>query len=1416
MIECLYQWSYKYPRSSTNKDQYSVFTEAVSQLERYNISRIERLGQLLFDDPLADIEIASISSQQKHPSSSQLQTPRAAPTVKLDQSMKVAVHRGLHKMRDNGAAFTDTLNHKDDMHFDDVESLFNLTIELYSTLKPTFGVVASSSDVDFENERKAILNERHFINNSHILFVRFKKGEMNFQQFRHWVGVLHTNYVNNIKSQELNQETPVILEAVSAPLSPKEKAFVQGNFFDSPENPKSEREEIKQVDDFFDFKKLEAAQPPIKQEQDIFTSFGFPQIIHQNQDVRIEVDQYFGIQQPIKVESPPDDNHVEALLDPRDPNDNSAIGLIKSKQVSQLSRIEESHSGGHDIKTYKTHDLGAIMNDPNLSIPSNIRDSVGKIAAARANLHLSHPEFETSGMGVRNSLQSSFHQSRINLSHQSGRNVSNVKIGSKKSVVSSMNREEKHSHHNKVEWFDPVPDFAKLIEPDSGHFKNKQSDGSKNHVDEFFSVRSIGERKVSYEPEPQTVNSVWDNSISLTPDKVLEGHNGITQKQFHFTDNNHTRAQLETIKESPKTYIEQDTPHNGLISPTLAERTPQSQEVHSKLPRIQSLVVRHSPTADFGSVDDQGKQPNIENRSTGMKDQLPHAIVAHNQDNSHLISKINRLESMLVEKDLQSSIEKRERAEEVDSLNSTLAKLTQDNLNLKKSSMSLTAIDANLHDQLSILIREKASLSTDVKQKDIQINNLKQQVEALFYESTEKINSQNNLIEQLTQKQQELTKENRQLSTANSRLGLVAHSSAGTDDLVSKLEDQVISLKGQLTASQIELNQTKANSAGIEHLGKDQEAFYHACQEQVEKIRANFESTVKQISEAHDRESVQTGEAHRSEVRRLTQKVKDLEKQIMSQTIMSISKINLTPASPSIRNSEGNTAEGRRINFNDPVHQHGQAQIDRLEEELLQAKQDLIRKEVDIGYLRDDVARKDNQLDAAQSRIEKQTKELSENKEASLQQLHTYYAKEKALQESNRKLGELMKKYTDLLKSLETREHESAMLRKELNEYHSRLMRITDKHASEIASMSRGSHHDLELSKLRDINDMNDKKIVELVENGLQVRHRIVELETDIEIMNKSMQTSKDLMCKTEAENHKIKEVMFLQKKKIVGIEERLLDGDIAIGQAARLKQEISFYKVLLKEMLPRMEDLGMGSLTKDVERLINASLPVFTIVDTKQVLTADEESITRHGIDEIHLKTDRLHTHEQSERLSAERSVRSDSIVQDAIVEPEKTTQVYESVWKSQRSLTASMHETKFEIRDASMRDESKKSMQIKPLGKTVSFSVQDNEPLPLIVKIDEPQNLEGKILKPQIDTVHDYRQELESMIQQESDREFTKETCLNRSGMFFQNEFVNFFLEGISRDAKTGHTLVHTRLVVAGPTTVTDISLKNHSMLR
>lgn len=1407
-IECLYQWSYLYPRASKNKNQPSVFSQAVDHLASYRITPMERVGLQLFNNPLADISQFTDKSQSRQPPSSTLVTPKSTPVDIIDPSMKEEVHAGLRKMRQNAVAFMEALNKDEQLSVEDAEDLFNRTISLYSTLKSTFGVVSSSLDSNFEQERKAILNERHFINNSHVMFARYKKGEMTLQQFRHGVGILHTNYMKHINSEVLEQSPPEIFETESTNLAPQQLAFAQGNFFHSPGNQKSKEEELSHSKDFFDFKNDVQSGTKGKQDHNIFTSFGFPQIAQNNARVNIVSDPNMEVNQPVQVESPPnvgspnDDRHTKG------PDYKPAIELKKVRSSNQLSKIEESNSADNEAAFHRPVDMGALMGDATLSLPIEIRGSVGRMAAARMNLNSSHPEFETSGMGVRNSLQSSQHHSRMNQSHQSGKQTSNVKIGSKKSPRSSEVKVDDPYTHEKIEWFDPVPDFAKIIEPNSSQLKEKPSDGSKFNAEEFFSVRSMGDRKTSFGQDMIAGNSVWENSQVNTPDKVTDDHHALSSKKFQFSDNCIKRPQLETIRESPKTPMEQETPRQIMPIIFPVDTTPQSQQAHSKLPQIESNFVRYSDSPTAAQNEQQATTSVIDDSTFGLMNKMRLPSVTPSPDTSHLMSKISRLESFLVEKDLQLSIEKRERAEEVESLNITLAKLTQDNIDMKKKSSNFSTIDANLHDQLSTLIREKAVLSADIKRKDMEINTLKQQVEALFYESTEKINSQNNLIEQLASKQQELLKENRQLSTANSRLGLNAHSNAGTHDLVSKLEDQVISLKGELTAAQIELNQCKANSSGIEHLGKDQEAFYKACQEQVEKIRANFERTIKQISEAHDRETIQTTEAHRSEVRRLTQKAKDLEKQIMNQTIMSISKINLTPASPSIRLNGSDSNGGRGLHFTDPVHQHGQAQIDRLEAELLQAKQDLIRKEVDLGYLKDDVARKDDQLDAAQSLIDKQTKELSASKEASLEQLHTYYAKEKALQESNRKFGELMKKYTELLKSLETREHESAMLRKELNEYHSRLMRITDKHAAEIESVVKGTHHDSEMVKLREINELNDRKIGELVATNLQLKQRMIELETDLELQLKTVEADRESKRNVESENHKIKEIMFLQKKKILGLEEKILECDLAVGQAARLRQEISLYKLLLKEILPRLDDLGMGSLSKDVESLINAPFPVFTPPSQKQQLSQEEESMIKTGIAQINLK----HLNPSKLNLSGQNSLHN-SVHKDSHFPIEssinhQSNQAYESVWKSQHSLAASLHDTKFEVRADSRPESPQKSQQIKTLGKTVSFSVQDQEPLPQIAKVEVAE------IKPTVkeNRIRDYREVLESMVATESDRETIRDACLNRSGLFFQNEFINFFLEGINRDPKSGDTTVHTRLVVAEPITLLELGLQNH----
>lgn len=1404
LVECIFQWSFLHPTSKTDPRHPSLYQKGADYLVANNIKRDERLGFSLYQDPLVKTVFIKTKEQTSAAPNPSSEVKDATSSLPLDPKLKPVVREGIRRMRANASEFMGVINSNKSISVSEANDLFNRTITLYNYFKADFNQVLGSSDPAFEKEKKMVQNERFLINNAHVLFGKYKGAQLKDFEFTNGVGDLYQTYLAKIGTERLEPESPVP-ENLKKLAEAKAQDKMMSDFFSEPSKPVVQEPNLQASVDFFNFDNVPKATNQTLSHQDVFSSFGFPPTAPE--PIAIKGDP--PIERKKSTQSHAEKSSVRSIQEVRDPIDRHLV----------ISEVVRSGPAGEFEKREPVPDPGSRLGDPSFSIPSHLRTSVEKVAAARSNLFASQGEMDASQHGHRASGAQSQH-SRASVSQHGNRQANNVKITMKKApqvIVNQPAFDDHMSHSNKSGWFDPVPDLSKVLEDGNNSLISKKpANLSKfgNKTEEFFSVRSGGEGKMDlHHNEHSIISPRLENSLSMTPDKVLLGLNNQAghqpAKKFTFEEPKDEPIQAADNTNSPYVFKEELLiDHHAHPLPVVGQPADPRPDLKKEISEenLLRVPVSHHQMERKGSgekdVSFSGGKDKDEHLPAPNPVLFEESVVVQG-----LKQKVIFLETEIANKNYDAWALNTRHEQEVETLRKAIADLKMENLEIKKQAASLESFDQDLHQQLASLLQENAAISLELSKASNENVLLKQQFDSLRRESTEKIKQQNQSIQVAESAYRQLFQESRELSAANSRMvaRLAAVKTSGSE--THGLEADILALKSELNKARADLNQAQVLNISYEHLGKDQDAYYRACQEQVEKAKAQFDAHVQELTEAHDKERIRTAELHQSELKKLIHQVKDLERQLVNQSTLNIQKNNLAYLSPNHHQSSLDLSGHKRFLLNDPVHQHSLTQIEQLEAELRKAKQEQIKNEVDISYFKEDIMTKTKELDEAQTMIERLNKDLKAVKDENLHQLQLFFTKEKGYQEIQIKFNELMKKYTGLLKTLETKEHEEAVLRKELNDYHTRMIRISDKHSAEIESIIKNPVRDLEVQRLKEINEINEKKVTELIGTNLQLKQRLIELETDLELQIQAKSYEKNTLKQLEVEVTALKEELFMKKKRILDLEEKVLEADVSHGQSRMLRQEIHFYKFVLQEVLGKNGSLNLGELTPEIERLIHAPVPVYSEKERKRDQSYSLNDRSYHdaypGPSSIlpHLEPQAWSSKEVSVHAPAPESTIERPPEQS---DPESK---YQSVWSRLPLLTTAEQDTPA-IHET---DKDPDSPRFAAMQQTATHQ-KDSELAPAVPEnqvYDKAPMTETTA--PTFETKN-FKVILQRLCYTDELLELTKEVCLNRSGLFFKNEVFNLFLEASNFDPKSRKTTLHIRFVTASPMTITKVFFDNY----
>lgn len=1400
-IECIYQWSYLHPTSKSDPNEPSMFIKAADYLTANKVGRIDKIGAFLYQNP--SNQQVFIKPREPEPAQTRpAQEPSNEQSQDLgDPAFESTIREGIRKMRVNAVEFIEAIESNKNISVEETNELFTRTIKLFNTYKADFNKVTDSNEPSLVAEKKMILNEKFLINKSHVLFSKYQSGELTVSQFVNGVGGLYQTYRSNLADEKLEPEAPVQnpIHAAETPESqpdPFKKFFGEAPANNTAANP------IQESAGFFNFGQPQPQEQEVNQEaaKDPFAEFGFGSTEPKtdNQKKNLDASDARSARSSAKRDSLAQHREVQEISE-------------KPVAITEVVRIERGLT------------FAAKFDEPATTLPDNLRSSVEKMVAARMHAFGNNAEIEGSMQANRPSIQNS-QQSRVSMSQMSTRQQNNVKITAKKTpqVVFSKSPYDDHlPQGSRSIWFDPVPDLSKVLEDHNNSLISKRlshQNKLSNKTEEFFSVKSGDDGRLSL-PHYDTsmISPRIENSMTITPDKVLQGfHSGSTNqptKRFNFEDLTPEPKPASVMDTKPPVVeFQPENPINQNLEATIhapVNLSTQPQQLSTiaeenllGVPSSEHQVQRSNSgdrDVSFAGVASKDREETI--TRPAQLTMFEESTVVQN-----LKAQITFLETELANKNYDAWTLNTKYEKEIEALTKTVNDLRMENLEIKKQAASNESFDQDLHQQLSNLLEENSRMVLQLSKLSNDHVILTQQYDALRRDSSEKINQQNELIQIAESSYRQVVQEARELSEANSRMVAQLAGAKPSDDFIQELDAQIVALKNELNKTKAELNQSQMVKISYEHLNKDQNAYYKACQDQVADIKAQFEASLQQLTESHEKERQRTTEAHQASVRKFIQQIKDLEKQLMAQSNLNVQKNTLAYLAPSLATSSLDSGLRRSLG-GDAVQQHSQMQIEQLEAEVRLLREKQIKNEVDIDYYRETLERRDKEIDEMATHCEKLAKELKEAKGDNLQQLQVILTKERAYEDVHNKFSELIKRYTGLHKSLESKEHEEAVLRKELNEYHSRMIKISEKHAAELEAIVRNPVKDIEMQRLTEMNDINEKKIVELISFNLKLKQKIIELETDLELQSQAKGQEKNILRQLETELNAAKEELFLKKKRILDLEEKVIDSDIAEGQVREFKQEILLYKFILEEVIAKNGSLELGELSEEIERLIKAPFPTYNRNSQIHQIVARLDHFDSISRPVVEMSMTRLQDDKEFNSSIVAKTPKGEN--QPSDVEPNvfSLPVKYESVWSTLKTKPA---------------DASPSPVVEKPVLELFDSKVQTNETrfndtaaynlsaaLEPVIGTNPPEALAAINLPVE---VKDFKEILKNLSLTDDQKQITKEVCLNRSGLFFDNEFLNFFLESASYDHKSDKTTLHIRFVSAGPTTITKVGFDNY----
>jgi hypothetical protein len=1195
-IECLVKWAELFPNSLTTPQSTSKYVQAVKQLvknkirlpdssnlDRYNESIVEAKSygskSQRSENTSGHEQVTSLLSE---PSSKRIvnqpsrETLDASPT-REDWEIRKKIAEGIKAMRDNSAEFMRVLRTNRPVTQELCNQLFSKCISLYSQYKPYFEPIIKSNDQRFQAERKAINDERNFVNNSNTEFVSFKKGLINSEGFYDKV---EQNYSKCQISRNSSYNTPEMLAdnrlqqftQVSSRNLDSEVNGQEGAPVEKPPAPS-----------------VNVSHAEIENEQIVSRhSSKRPSIQPQNLMDRSISSQYGHDRQP---KSPVDfftdpfgkkseaDDRVSPLS-----HHNASLDQANNSKFFSSQNMEKQPSKDKELQNSDFFDFSKTPKKLATIIEDN--DPFGAFQFPAPIEKSPNPQdFFSNNTQIKEQLKPIFESESKPLPQEE---------------VSPPPHEES-----------PPP----VTEP------NNLPQESGDHANKSFRDQAFADSRRQSLVE-SALNASRISNMLMGQDPLNESSN----------------ARLEVLRPSNRRSVSNIVIGGKKVGfvDSIAEESSRKHESTERENR-NSVQMAHptkpaEPTTQIGAIKRPAIPQNlayVPTTSTALKNAAPHLpetmrfsglpdtkSEAYHREQIYpsqmeaLNARLQALQHALFEKESLESRQKRTAEEERLKWEEVMRHLERENRELKATERAREALEKDREEEMRQRKAEMTSLLIELEHKNREILNLQRQVSRIDVEAREKIIDHTGLIEQLKEQYQRVVKDREELTAANAKhmvqAKLYVQEEAYNRELLTRVEET----NREMTKLKAELYVVTTKSLEQEKQTQEQVEIIKSCEEQVEKTKHNFVVALKQVNQAHEKDRLTLVESHQHEINRLLTRMRELETYGLGRLNNSFSR---TPENgkKSTEVQEESRLSGLNGSF-EGVSPAAGSYLPILEREVRNLREENIKSNIDLGFLKEEVNKKDHKIAESEDQIEQLKREIADLKDQNYQKVKDCYSKEKMLNDMSQKYSEMMGKYTSMHRSLEAHQREEAQLRKELNEYHARLMRLSDEKAGMLEQAIQDNKHSPELEDAKQKIENLQRFLDDSMRENVDLKRKVVEGQANDEIWRMKLQEAQRKQSEVEKLKEKLEDEVYYLKQKQGAIDHSKLEVEIKESILAKVEKE----RMLLAAKL-EAEEQKVRSLEKNLESL--------TIVENlKQELSSIDSTFLHEEVGKFvqHLRT--------------------------------------------------------------------------------------------------------------------------------------------------------------------------------------------------
>lgn len=1074
--------------------------------------------------------VNSLVRQASSPSKTMLpQPPRESqslasePVRNEEWESRVKIAEGIQALRDNSAEFMETLRRSHPITEEICNKIFSNCVALYSQYKPTFEPIINSTDQKYQAERRAINIERDFVNHSSYQFRSFRKGDLSSDAFLDEIEKIYLQC--NIARRTGFNAAEILSQASKTPQS-----AVSAPFQEAIDKHASDEKKSVVGASSIQHSKEERGQEPIASKR----SSKRPSLQPQNIDTSFH---------SIRAESFNQRKLSTASL-------NEALDQ-RAKVDDQLSPF--SHHNTSQLGGANTQFFPAEVSQSHIAVepsPTNIdyfdfSKGTGKQATVVeekdpfAMFEFTKPQEQASFHQDFFGAESHFNEQPkdSNASHSEIQPPQEFPVVHATEIPEQVTQSRYFSHVSQ----DSV---NKSMREQSFRDAKQRSQNESQLYASHLSNRLLGNVPSTAMPVKKTevIRSTsgrrLNSNVMVAPKRVSFGNS----QDANISHVNDSMSQIWEPKkpEPPQTFEQRPAPQQAtpIRLPVIPQPPPMPYQSSNRAVGASVLP----PVTSFGDKTDSLL-------ATLYRDQIYPTQAAA------LLARIQTLQQTVADKDALEARQRRTFEEERLKWETGIRQLEREVRELRARERARDAIEKDREQDTKNKRAEIRSLLEELESKNREILNLQRQVSSIEVEAREKIIEHAGLAEQIKEQYQRIVHERDELVALNAKNSVQANLYIKEESRNRELLEKTEETSRELIKLRAELYTATAKSLSQEQTLMEQAAMIENYQQEVQKAKDNFVTALKQVSASHEKDRLALVESHQHEINRLLSRIRDID---LQSTIRQPSTLIQTPV-PAVTDLRSHPSEA----------------------ELRSLREENLRISIDVRSLQAEKSSLDRRVTELEEQKETLRREMAEVKEQYFEKVRDCLSKEKLLGDMSHKYSEMMGKYTAMHRDVEAHQREEARLRKELNEYHSRLMRLGNENASNLESILNDSKHTSEVAETK----AKIEQLQQFVDSGLQERvdlkRQLLESQANVEVLRSRLLEEHKQQQELVQSKAAIEDERFALKQRINKMEVEKLNAELKDSMIAKIEKE----RMLLAAKLAKEEE-KTASLEKDIQKL--------------------------------------------------------------------------------------------------------------------------------------------------------------------------------------------------------------------------------------